>query len=100
VVWVGPGIEPHVDVTNFRELRGADERVLPEIARRYRMLDAALAERVGGAGKVRYLSRIGLFEAEEPLRLYDEGCLMYRDTDHLSPCAERRLGPLLLGALE
>ena len=100
VVWVGPGIEPHVDVTNFRELRGADERVLPEIARRYRTLDAALAERVGGPGKVRYLSRVGLFEAEEPLRLYDEGCLMYRDTDHLSPCAERRLGPLLLGALE
>ena len=100
VVWVGPGIEPHVDVTNFRELRGADERALPEIARRYRMLDAALAERVGGLGKVRYLSRIGLFEAKEPLRLYDDGCLMYRDTDHLSPCAERRLGPLLLRVLE
>jgi len=100
VVWVGPGIEPHVDVTNFRELRGAEERALPEIARRYRMLDAALAERVGGLGKVRYLSRIGLFEAKEPLRLYDDGCLMYRDTDHLSPCAERRLGPLLLRVLE
>jgi hypothetical protein len=100
VVWVGPGIEPHVDVTNFHELRGAEERALPEIARRYRMLDAALAEGVGRTGKVRYLSRIGLFEAKEPLRLYDDGCLIYRDTDHLSPCAEQRLGPLLLRALE
>jgi hypothetical protein len=43
---------------------------------------------------------VALLEATEPLRLYDDGCLMYRDTDHLSPCAERRLGPLLLGALE
>jgi hypothetical protein len=101
VVWVGPGIEPHIDFTNFRELREAPERAQPALEERYRALDTALIARLGREGSaVRYLSRIQLFEAKQPLRLYEDGCLTYRDYDHLSPCSERRLGPALLRALQ
>lgn len=100
VVWVGPGIEPHVDVTNFRELREAPERAVPAIESRYRALDAALADRAGRIGNARYLSRMQLLEPLQPLRIYDDGCLMFRDSDHLSPCAERRLGPVLRKAVD
>ena len=101
VVWLGPAIEPHIDLTNFRELQEAPLRAIPAIEQRYRALDDALAARLQrNVGKVRYLSRIRLFEAKQPLLIYDDGCLMYRDYDHISPCAERRLGPQLLKALE
>ena len=101
VVWLGPAIEPHIDLTNFRELQEAPLRAIPAIEQRYRALDDALAARVDRDGdKVRYLSRIRLLEAKQPHLIYDDGCLMFRDYDHMSPCAERRLGPQLLKALE
>ena len=101
VSWVAPGIEPHIDVTNFRELRDAPERATPEMEARYRRLDRELAARVAaGAPRVRFVSRIALLEPTQPLPIYEDGCVMFRDTDHLSPCAERRLGPKLLAAVE
>lgn len=102
LVWVGPRIEPHLNVSQMKKvaLRCPAERpqVDPNITETFVRLDRYLSSRSSRAG-IDYLSSVEAlaFRAEEDL--FDCGSVYWSDSDHWSPAGERRFGQRLVAHL-
>jgi peptidoglycan/LPS O-acetylase OafA/YrhL len=96
VVWVGPQMEPHVDVRNLNPLT---QTVVPGDAERELSVLAELDDHlwaVNTAAGVAYVSKIDLADyAFETDFLTDDG-YTYSDTDHWSALGEQVFGARLL----
>lgn len=95
VSWLGPFPEPRRDMRDMR-LALSERGFSPQVAGIFLALEsriAAVATRPDAG--YRYLPMLGRHLAlGEPL--WQEGCLMFRDKDHLSICGEQRIGTRML----
>ncbi len=99
-VWLGPFQESHADLLNpASPIYRGQMRIDPAVIAMFHQVDATARGRAEAAG-VRYVSLIDQF-AIGPDFLEQDGCITYRDDDHLSACGKAILAarwPAILAA--
>jgi len=92
VVWLGPYVEPQIDVSDIRALRRANFRIDERVIAAFEGLDAQIERSVDlRSDRFRYVSLSRLLRIE-PDTLLTGDCLAYRDPDHFSTCGELLMG--------
>jgi hypothetical protein len=103
VVWIGPRIEPHVNVSMLKRYAmkcDAPEIVIGRsIAATFEGLDRALAARLATETRLRYVSQIAAVRFDARADLFDCQAVFWSDTDHWSPAGGLRFGRRLVEAM-
>lgn len=102
--WFGPWIEPHLPLDNPRRMATTELDQLdfsPLNRDMFTTLDRFIAQRVSSrAPLLHYRSQVreeGTSADFIPLSV--EGCITFRDSNHLSPCGERLMGQKMLARI-
>lgn len=104
VIWVGPRLEPHVNVQKLWRLalacRMIDVPVDRNIGATFRQLDRAIAERLQHLSKLSYVSTLEALSFSPAADLYDCSGPYWTDGDHWNTAGEQRFGPKMMTSLQ
>ncbi|MEP6834586.1 MAG: acyltransferase family protein [Gemmatimonas sp.] len=93
VVWLGPYVEARVNLQALKSMDSA--RIRPRVQTIFTQLDSVLKSRHGTETRSwRYVSLVDILAIDSQF-LWLNGCLTFRDTDHLSVCGEEIVGERL-----
>lgn len=96
VVWIGPRIEPHLNVSMLKKYAISCEphevAVDENIIATFEQLDQALKVRLVPETRLKYVSQVDTVAFDTKVDLYDCGVVFWADTDHWSLSGERRFG--------
>jgi peptidoglycan/LPS O-acetylase OafA/YrhL len=99
VVWLGPFPEARVDFHRFGAIKN-NFKIPPATLRRFKELDAALANYVARSGQdLRYVSLNDVLAITPDFLRFGQ-CVTYLDDNHLSSCGETVLAERLRSAFE
>lgn len=97
--WLGPWIEPHIPLDNPREMGKAALNSLDYSqanTQSFMVLDQTIKTTLEQkSSKIRYQSTIW-HKGEKLIPLFQDGCITFRDPDHLSRCGEMLISDALL----
>jgi len=103
VVWIGPRIEPHLNVSMLKKYAiscepktvTVDENIIATFDR----LDQALKNRLVSEARLTYVSQMDAIAFDASVDLYNCNAVFWADTDHWSLAGEWRFGERILRAL-
>lgn len=93
VVWLGPFPDSEVDFRDVRHLAANGFKMSAKGIEQNDRLDRMLQQITSATRAVEYLSLSQLLRFT-PSSLLQDGCVIYRDRDHLSICGERLVGEI------
>lgn len=94
VIWLGPFIEPRIDLTNRRNFSRQSLTISPTVIDRFLYLDKQIEQSIKKNTPSNILNGLQYVSLVEPFGLGTgdsilvKKCVIYRDLDHLSPCGE------------
>lgn len=102
VIWVGPGVEPHLNAAKLKKLSISCVKIYPRISENtlasFVELDKYLKDK-SRAGAVPYFSSIDVIKFNPEFDLYNCDSLYWIDGDHWSPQGEKEFGRRIVDAL-
>lgn len=103
VVWIGPRIEPHLNVSWLKKravrCETRDISIHNNTTATFEGLDGALKRRLEFEKRIRYVSQIEAVAFDSRSDLYDCSAVYWSDSDHWSAQGEGRFGKRIVDAL-